>query len=116
MTRYTLATSIANRFAGVALSGGFVLLVYWLLALAAGARSYARAARVLSAPPAKLLYAALIVAFCYHLVAGVRHLVWDTGHALERSQSQKSAWLVIAVSFALMLIIAYRVFAVAHAP
>ena len=117
MSRYTLATSIANRFAGVALSVGLLLLVYWLTALAGGARSYARATRVLASPLAKLVYAALVVAFCYHLVAGLRHLVWDTGHGLERAQSRHSAWLVVAVSLVLMLLIAWHVWpAGAHAP
>jgi succinate dehydrogenase / fumarate reductase cytochrome b subunit len=108
MSRYTLATSIANRFTGVALSAGLVLLVYWLMAVAGGVRGYERATRVLSLPLAKLLYAALIIAFCYHLIAGIRHLVWDTGHGLERAQSQRSAWLVVVVSLILMLVIAWR--------
>ena len=117
MSRYTLATSIANRFAGLALSAGLLLLVYWLMAVAGGAGSYARAARVLALPLAKLVYGALIVAFSYHLIAGLRHLVWDTGHALERAQSQRSAWLVVTVSLVLMLVIAWRVWlAGAHAP
>jgi succinate dehydrogenase / fumarate reductase, cytochrome b subunit len=116
MSRYTLATSIANRFTGVALSAGLLLLVYWLMAVAGGAGSYARAMRVLSLPLAKLVYAALIVAFSYHLIAGLRHLVWDTGHGLERAQSRQSAWLVVTVSLILMLVIAWRVwFAGAHA-
>jgi len=117
MYRYSLATSIANRFTGVALSAGLLLLVYWLMAVAGGAGSYARAARVLALPLAKLVYGALIVAFSYHLIAGLRHLVWDTGHALERAQSQRSAWLVVTVSLVLMLVIAWRVWlAGAHAP
>ena len=108
MYRYTLVTSIANRFAGVALSIGLLLLVYWLVAIAGGAPSYARAAQLLATPLARLLYAALIVAFSYHLVAGIRHLVWDTGRGLERAQSQRSAWMVVAVSIVLMLLIAWR--------
>ena len=117
MSRYTLATSLANRFTGLALSLGLVLLVYWLMALAGGARSYARATHLLALPIAKLVYAALIVAFCYHLVAGFRHLVWDTGHGLERAQSQRSAWLVVAASLVLMLVIACRAWLTgAHAP
>ena len=117
MSRYTLATSIANRFTGVALSLGLLLLVYWLMALAGGARSYARATHVLATPIAKLVYAALIVAFCYHLVAGFRHLVWDTGHGLERAQSQRSAWLVVAASLVLVLVVACRAWlAGTHAP
>ena len=117
MSRYTLATSIANRFTGLALSVGLLLLVYWLMALAGGARSYARATHVLALPIAKLVYAALIVAFCYHLVAGLRHLVWDTGHGLERAQSRRSAWLVIAASLILMLVVACGAWLTgAHAP
>jgi len=42
-------------------------------------------------------------------VAGLRHLVWDTGRALERAQSQKSARLVILVSLVLIVLIVYRV-------
>ena len=117
MSRYTLATSIANRFTGVALSVGLLLLVYWLLAVAGGMQSYARAVRVLATPLAQLVYAALIVSCCYHLVAGLRHLVWDTGHGLERAQSQRSAWLVVAVSLILMLVIAWRAWLTGtHAP
>jgi succinate dehydrogenase / fumarate reductase cytochrome b subunit len=109
MSRYTLATSIANRFTGVALSAGLLLLVYWLMSVAGGAQSFARALRVLTSPLVRLIYAALIISFCYHLVAGVRHLVWDTGHGLERTQAQKSAWLVITLSVVLIVLISYRV-------
>ena len=117
MSRYTLATSIGNRVTGVALSVGLLLLVYWLIALAGGPPSYAHAMRVLASPPVKLIYAALILCFCYHLVAGLRHLVWDTGHGLERAQAQRSAWVVSAVSVLLALLILYRVFAGGlHAP
>jgi succinate dehydrogenase / fumarate reductase cytochrome b subunit len=111
MTRYTLATSIFNRFTGVGLSFGLVLLVYWLTAIAGGPAAQARAQHLLAHPLMRLVYAALIVSFCYHLVAGIRHLVWDTGRGLERAQSQRSAWLVAAVSLALMLLIGWCVFA-----
>src|SRR6516225_6252821 len=117
MFRYTLATSFANRATGVALSAGLLLLVYWLMSVAGGAHSYARAVRVLTSPLVRLIYAALIISFCYHLVAGVRHLVWDTGHGLERAQAQRSAWLVVAVSLILMLVIAWRAWLTGtHAP
>lgn len=107
MSRYSLATSIFNRFTGVGLSLGLLVLTYWLMAIAGGARSYAHAVTLLASSPAKLVYALLIVAFCYHLIAGIRHLVWDTGRGLERAQSQKSAYLVVAVSIVLMLVVAY---------
>src|SRR5215469_10700570 len=113
MSRYTLATSIFNRFTGLGLSLGLLLLVYWLLAVAGGALAQARAERFLGHPLMKIVYAALIVSFCYHLVAGIRHLVWDTGRGLERTQSQKSAWVVMLVSAALVLAICWRILAAA---
>ena len=111
MTRYTLATSIFNRLTGVGLSLGLPLLVYWLTAVAGGAAAQVRAQHLLAHPLMKLVYAALIVAYCYHLVAGIRHLVWDTGRGLERAQSHRSAWLVVAVSLALMLLVGWCAFA-----
>jgi succinate dehydrogenase / fumarate reductase, cytochrome b subunit len=105
--KYTLTTSILNRLTGLILSVGLLLLVYWLMAVAAGAEAQARAMRLLSLPLAKLVYAGLIASFCYHLVAGLRHLVWDTGRYLERSQSQKSAWLVGILSLLLTLVVGY---------
>ena len=117
MSRYTLATSIFNRFTGVGLSVGLVLLVYWLMSVAGGAASHARATRLLSLPPMRIVYAGLVVAFCYHLVAGIRHLVWDTGRGLERAQSHRSAWIVIAVSAVLALVVGYGAFVLrGHAP
>ena len=110
MFRYTLFTSFANRVTGLALSLGLLVLVYWLMAVASGAAAYDRALAILSSLPLKVLYAALLFTFCYHLVAGVRHLIWDTGHALERHQSERSAWIVITVSVLLTVAFIYWAF------
>jgi succinate dehydrogenase / fumarate reductase cytochrome b subunit len=105
--KYTLVTSISNRFAGLVLSVGLLILVYWLVSLAAGARAYAQARSILSLGVFKPIYFLLLAAFVYHLVAGVRHLVWDCGVGLERASARRSAWLVAALSIALTLILAY---------
>jgi len=115
--KYTMLTSGLNRITGMGLSVGLVLLVYWLVAVAGGAQSHARAERLLSHPLMKLVYAGFIVAACYHLVAGIRHLVWDTGRGLERTQSERSAWLVAIISIVLMLLVGYGAWlAMARAP
>ncbi len=105
--KYTLVTSILNRLTGIALSFALLLLAYWLMSVASGTLAQQRAQRLLGLPPLKLVYAALLFAFCYHLCAGIRHLVWDTGHGLERAQSQRSAWLVVSASLLLTLILGY---------
>jgi succinate dehydrogenase / fumarate reductase, cytochrome b subunit len=101
MTRYSLLSSFANRITGMVLSAGLLVFIYWLTALARGAHAYARAQQALGSGVARLFYAAVIAAFCYHLVAGLRHLVWDTGRGLEKAQSQRSAWVVIGVGLGL---------------
>lgn len=96
--KYTLMSSILNRITGCALAAGLLVLAFWLMALASGPESYARSQVVLSHPLLKLIYAGLAFTFSYHLIAGIRHLIWDTGRGLEKRQSQQSAWLVGALS------------------
>ncbi len=110
MSRYSLATSVFNRLTGVILSVGLLVLIYWLMAVASGGRAYEKAHEILSSGLLKIVYAGLLVAFCYHLVAGIRHLIWDTGRGLERAQSKRSAGIVVIVSIALILALGYWMF------
>jgi succinate dehydrogenase / fumarate reductase, cytochrome b subunit len=110
MSRYSLLSSITNRVTGVVLSLGVVVLTYWLLAIAGGGRTYLRASGALASRPAKVLYALLIVSFAYHLAAGIRHLIWDAGYALERRESRRSAGFVLAATIVLALAFGYWAF------
>lgn len=110
MSRYALATSILNRITGLILSVGFLVLIYWLMAVASGGRAFDRAAGILSSGFFKLVFAALLAAFCYHLIAGIRHLVWDTGRGMERAQSKRSAGFVVIASIALIVLLGYWMF------
>ena len=113
--RYTLLTSGLHRMSGLVLSLGLIVLVYWLMALAAGPAVYAHAQALLGLGVFKLLWLALLAAFCYHLCAGLRHLVWDTGRGMERAQSRASAYLVLIGSAVLFAALAAWLLAVRHA-
>lgn len=108
--KYTMLSSITNRITGCALSAGLLILLYWLVALSQGAVAYGKAQMVLSHWFFKVIIAGIAFTFCYHLTAGIRHLVWDTGRGLERRQSQKSAWAVGIISVLLTLVVAYFAF------
>lgn len=108
--KYTLMTSIASRITGLALSLALLLLAYWLMAVAGGAEAYARAHAWLAHPLALVVYAVLLVAFVYHLLAGIRHLIWDTGRWMEREQARRSAWLLGAATVILALVLGYLLF------
>jgi succinate dehydrogenase / fumarate reductase cytochrome b subunit len=110
MTRYTTLTSILNRITGCAISVGLIILAYWLTALSQGEQAYQNATALLSSVLAKLVFAGILIAFCYHLVAGVRHLIWDTGRGLEREQAKTSAWLVLGGTLVLLAIFGFLAF------
>ena len=88
--QYTNTLSILHRITGVLLSLGFLLLVYWLAAAAAGPERYAAARNMLASPLAQLVWFGAACAFCYHLLNGVRHLFFDMGHGFELKTARAS--------------------------
>jgi succinate dehydrogenase / fumarate reductase cytochrome b subunit len=98
---YTMSLSILHRITGIGASFGFLLFVWWLMALATGHDAYDRAMQLLGSPVAKLLLVGFTFAFVYHFCNGIRHLVWDTGHGLERAQARRSGALVIVAALLL---------------
>jgi succinate dehydrogenase / fumarate reductase, cytochrome b subunit len=95
---YTMALSILHRLTGCAAAVGFLLFVWWLMALASGPAAYADAMNALSSPLAKLLLVGFVFSFIYHFCNGIRHLVWDTGRGLERAQARRSGAVVIVAA------------------
>jgi succinate dehydrogenase / fumarate reductase cytochrome b subunit len=108
--RYTMVLSIIHRLTGLALSIGSLLFVYWLFALALGRESYATAVELLASPLAKVIWAGLVVCFCYHLANGIRHLVWDLGHGLEKRQARASGAAVVVATVLLSALVLFFAF------
>jgi succinate dehydrogenase / fumarate reductase cytochrome b subunit len=98
---YTMSLSILHRITGCAASIGFLLFVWWLMALASGPSTYAAAMHTLGSPVVKLLLVGFTFAFVYHFCNGIRHLVWDTGRGLERAQARRSGAVVIVAALVL---------------
>ena len=94
----TMTLSILHRATGVALSVGLLILVGCLVAAASGASAYERLSALLGTTPGRILLVAWSAAFFYHLLNGLRHLVWDFGLGLEKHQANRSAWLVLVLT------------------
>ncbi|HEU5138229.1 MAG TPA: succinate dehydrogenase, cytochrome b556 subunit [Steroidobacteraceae bacterium] len=107
---YTMALSILHRIMGVALSVGFLVLVWWLFALAKGPAAYAEAVEVLRSGFFKLLLAGWALAFIYHFCNGIRHLLWDAGAGLERREARRSGALVVVATFVLFALFIWAVY------
>ena len=91
----TMALSIAHRASGIALSVGALLLVWWLIAAASGSAAYEDFSGFIGSPIGLLLLLGWSAALFFHLCSGIRHLVWDTGAALDLKSTYQSAWIVI---------------------
>jgi succinate dehydrogenase / fumarate reductase cytochrome b subunit len=102
---YTMSLSILHRLTGCVATVGFLVFVWWLMALASGPADYAAAMRRLSSPLAQLLLAGFTFSFVYHFCNGIRHLVWDTGRGLERAQARRSGVMVIVAALLLTALV-----------
>jgi succinate dehydrogenase / fumarate reductase, cytochrome b subunit len=100
----TSVLSISHRITGLALVVGTVLLVWWLLAAAAGPAAYAQAQAFIGSWLGILLLVGWTFALFFHLCNGIRHLVWDTGHGLDLATTYATGWAVVAASGVLTLI------------
>lgn len=99
----TSLTSILARITGAALLVGGLLTVWWLLALSAGPEYYAVVDGLITSLVGDLIMAGSVWALWYHALAGVRHLIWDTGRGLELATAQKLGLAVIVGSGLLTL-------------
>lgn len=97
----TMVLSILHRITGIALSLGFIVYVAWLFDAASGPEAYAVFVNAMDTAIGKLLLIGWSFAFFFHLSNGARHLLWDTGRGLEKSQANRSSWLVLIATVAL---------------
>ena len=100
----TSLLSILNRLTGVFMSVVTApLLLCWLVALASGEEAYLALSSWLGSILGMLVIAASVFSFSFHLLGGIRHLIWDAGWMLEISQVRVSGWLAIIGSVLLSL-------------
>ncbi len=80
----TSLMSITHRATGVFLSViGAPLLLWWLIAVSSGPEAYGAMLGLLGGLLGKLAVAATVLCLSFHMLNGIRHLVWDTGRALD---------------------------------
>ncbi len=95
----TMVSSILHRATGVAMSVGFIVFVLWLADMAVGPDAYAAFMSAMDSGLGRVLLIGWSWAFFYHLVNGIRHLVWDAGYGFETSTASASSLAVIVLSF-----------------
>jgi len=106
----TSVLSIMHRITGLLLCLGAVIVVAWVLSLAAGPAWHARYAAVVITLPGRLLLLGMVFSLLFHLCNGVRHLFWDMGKGFALSTTTASGWTVVVLSVLGTAYAALRIF------
>ena len=101
----TMLMSILHRITGAALYAGTLLVAWWLIAAATSESYFNFVDGIVSSWFGLLILFGYTWALMLHLLGGVRHLIWDTGHGLEKHTSTALAWATLAGSALLTLAI-----------
>src|SRR5271170_6582971 len=80
----TMATSIVHRATGMALSAGTLVVAWWLIAIVMGPAQYDLFSTVVRSPLGQLVLLGFVWSLAYHLLNGIRHLVWDIGYGFDK--------------------------------
>ena len=101
----SMMASMLHRASGMALAAGMLLLLWWIAALASGPAAFLTLQHFIGSFIGRLLLFGWTWSLFFHLLNGLRHLVWDTGVGYEVKSVQRFAWIVLAGSIALTLVV-----------
>ncbi|WXF89030.1 succinate dehydrogenase, cytochrome b556 subunit [Pseudomonas syringae pv. atrofaciens] len=100
----TAYTSILHRISGVILFVGIAIMLYAMDKSLASEEGFGEVKAYMTSPLAKLIIWGLLSALLYHLVAGIRHLIMDSGVGETLEGGKLGSKIVIAVSVILILL------------
>ncbi len=100
----SMVMSICHRITGVGLILAALMLVWWLMAAAAGPGAFATADWWVTSWLGALILFCSAAALWYHLCNGVRHLWWDIGRGFDLEAVRQSGLAVLAAAGALTLV------------
>jgi len=102
--------SIMHRGTGVFLSLGAFVLAAWLVAIAAGEEEYGRFTEIAGSLPGKLVLLAMLASFVFHLLTGIRHLLWDSLWGLENPRVTTTNTIVVVLTVLITAALAWLAF------
>ena len=97
----TSISSIFVRITGNVLLAATLLLIAWLLAASTSAVAFDWVQCVITSWFGDLVFLLSLWALWYHMLGGLRHLIWDTGRGLELKAAERMGWMMIIGSLLL---------------
>jgi succinate dehydrogenase / fumarate reductase cytochrome b subunit len=100
----TATVSILHRVSGVALVFAVAVVLGLLGCSLRSPESFSQVQSLLAIVPMKLLLWAILAAFIYHLLAGVRHLIMDAGVGETLEGGKRGATIVVVLAVICILL------------
>ena len=94
----TNTLSILHRLSGLVLFLAAFDFAIWLGSIALGGEVYAEVNHFFSSNILLIIWALVSLSFFYHLLNGIRHLLWDIGKGFEESHVKLTGLLVVFFS------------------
>jgi len=101
----TMMMPIVHRVTGASLYFGTLLLVWWLVAAASGPNAYSRVQWFMGTFIGRLILFGYTWALIHHMLGGIRHLIWDTGHGFGPVEREWLARANLAGSIVLTIVL-----------
>ena len=100
-----MVMSIVHRMTGAALYFGTILLAGWLTAAAAGPEAFNWANSAFNSSLGRIVLFGYTWVLMHHMLGGLRHFVWDTGHGYDNATVDRLSWGTLIGSVSLTAII-----------
>jgi succinate dehydrogenase / fumarate reductase cytochrome b subunit len=96
-----MVMSIVHRITGAANYFGSLLLAIWLISAAAGEAQFNAVSSILGSIPGLVILFGFTWSVMHHMLGGIRHMIWDTGHGFEISTVRALCWGTLIASVTL---------------
>tara|TARA_B100001179_G_scaffold103022_1_gene73214 strand:- start:359 stop:745 length:387 start_codon:yes stop_codon:yes gene_type:complete len=96
--------SITHRIAGVINLLALILIFFWLVVLSLGENNYELFLSIINSFFGKSILIGFTWSMSFHLLSGIRHLVWDLGYGFEIKTANISGIIVIITSLVVTVI------------
>ena len=96
--------SITQRISSVINLLAIILIFFWLLVLSFGESNYELFLLISNSFIGKFILIGFTWSMSFHLLSGMRHLVWDLGYGFEIKTANISGIIVIIFSLTLTII------------
>ena len=96
--------TITHRISGVINLLALILIFFWLIFLSLGENNYQSFLLIINSFIGKFILIGFTWSMSFHLLSGIRHLVWDLGYGFEIKTANITGVIVIISSLALTII------------